>query len=138
MKQAMRAKDKERLSVLRMVKSTLMNKEIDKGSELSDDDVTKTLNTLVKQRRDAADQYTEAGRDELAAKETSEIAFIEEYLPKAATDEEIEQAINEAINETGADSMKDMGNVMKHTLEKLSDRTTDGKIVSQKVREKLQ
>ena len=138
MKTAMRAKDKDRLGVLRMVKSTLMNKEIDKGAELTDDDVIKTLNTLVKQRRDSAAQYEDAGRPELAEKENAEIQYIDEYLPQNATEEEIEKAVDEAISETGADSMKDMGNVMKTTLAKLSDKTVDGKIVSEKVRAKLQ
>ncbi len=137
MKTAMRQQEKDRLSVLRMVKSTLMNQEIEKGAELTDEDVIKSLNTLVKQRRDSAEQYENAGRTELAAKENAEIAFIEEYLPQAASDEEIEQAVAEAIKETGADSMKDMGNVMKTALAKLSDKTVDGKAVSEKVRAKL-
>ncbi len=137
-KTAMRAKDKERLSVLRMVKATLMNQEIDKKSELTDEEVIKSLNTLVKQRRDSAEQFENAGRTELAAKENEEITFIEKYLPQSATEEEIENAVNEAIAETGADSMKDMGNVMKATLAKLAQKTVDGKIVSEKVRAKLQ
>ncbi len=138
MKTAMRAKDKDKLSVLRMVKSVLMNQEIDKGGELSDEDVLKSLNTLVKQRRDSAEQYENAGRPELAEKENSEIVIIEEYLPQAATLEEINQAVADAIEETGAESKKDMGNVMKITREKLSDRSVDGKLVSQIVLEKLQ
>ncbi len=137
-KTAMRAKDKERLSVLRMVKSKLMNQEIEKQSELDDEEVIKALNTLVKQRRDSAEQYENAGRSELAAKEIEEITFIEEYLPRNATDEEIEQAATEAVAATGADSMKEMGNVMKETLAKLAGKTVDGKIVSEKVRAKLQ
>lgn len=137
-KTAMRAKDKERLSVLRMVKSNLMNQEIEKQSELNDEEVIKTLNTLVKQRRDSAEQYENAGRNELAAKETEEITFIEEYLPRNATDEEIDKAVAEAVTETGANSMKDMGNVMKETIAKLSGKTVDGKVVSEKVRAKLQ
>jgi uncharacterized protein YqeY len=137
-KTAMRAKDKDRLSVLRMVKSNLMNLEIDKKSELTDEEVIKSLNTLVKQRRDSAEQYENAGRTELAEKEKSEITVIEDYLPRSATDEEIENAVTEAIAETGADSMQDMGNVMKESLAKLSGKTVDGKIVSQMVRARLQ
>jgi uncharacterized protein YqeY len=137
MKTAMRAKEKEKLSVLRMVKSLLMNQEIEKGSELNDEDVIKSLNTLVKQRKDSAEQYENAGRTELAEKENSEISVIEDYLPQAATNEQIEQAVAEAIEETGATSMKDMGNVMKAALSKLSDKTVDGKMVSEIVREKL-
>ncbi len=138
MKTAMRAKDKDRLSVLRMVKSNLMNQEIEKGSELSDEDVIKSLNTLVKQRRDSAEQYENAGRKELAEKENAEISVIEDYLPQAATKEEIEQVVTEAVEETGATSMKDMGNVIKTSLSKLSDKTVDGKTVSGIVREKLE
>ncbi|MDQ3634845.1 MAG: GatB/YqeY domain-containing protein [Acidobacteriota bacterium] len=138
MKTAMRAKEKEKLSVLRMVKSLLMNQEIEKGSELNDEDVIKSLNTLVKQRKDSAEQYENAGRTELAEKENSEISVIEDYLPQAATNEEIEQAVAEAVEETGANSMKDMGNVMKAALSKLSDKTVDGKMVSEIVREKLE
>lgn len=138
MKTAMRAKDKDRLSALRMVKSTLMNKEIEKGSEINDEDVIKILNTLVKQRRDSAEQYENAGRGELAEKEIAEISVIEDYLPQAATNEEIEQAVAEAIEETGASSKKDMGKVMKTSLAKLSEKSVDGKLVSQIVLEKLQ
>lgn len=138
MKTAMRAKEKEKLSVLRMVKSLLMNQEIEKGSELKYEDVIKSLNTLVKQRKDSAEQYENAGRTELAEKENSEISVIEDYLPQAATNEEIEQAVAEAVEETGANSMKDMGNVMKAALSKLSDKTVDGKMVSEIVREKLE
>ncbi len=138
MKTAMRAKDKDRLGVLRMVKSTLMNKEIDSDGDLTDEDVIKTLNTLVKQRRDSAEQFENAGRPELAEKENAEIVFIEEYLPQSASDEEIAAAVTESIAETGASSMKDMGNVMKTTLAKLSGKTVDGKTVSEMVKQKLQ
>ena len=138
MKTAMKAQEKERLSVLRMVKSTIMNKEIDKGAELEDEEVQKLLSTLVKQRRDSADQYEKAGRPELAAAELSEITVIEDYLPAAATPEEIESAVKDSIDETGASSMQDMGSVMKLALSKLSGKTTDGKAVSDVVRSKLQ
>lgn len=139
MKTAMRAKDKERLSTLRMVKSEIMKREKDqeKGTELTDEEVIKTLNTLVKQRRDSAEQYEKGGRMELAEKENAEIAVLEEYLPKAASDEEIEKAVTETIAETGASSMRDMGTVMKASLAKLSDKTVDGKAVSQVVKSKL-
>ncbi len=137
MKAAMKAKESERLSVLRMVKASVMNKEIDKGEELTDDEIIKSLNTLVKQRRDSAEQYKNAGRPELAEKENSEIAIIETYLPKAATEEEIESAVAQAIDDTGASSMKDMGSVMKAVLAQLAGQTVDGKAVSEKVKAKL-
>ncbi len=137
MKSAMRSKEKMRLSVLRMIKSTIMNKEIETGGEISDEELIGALNTLVKQRRDSADQYTKGGRPELAAAELEEITVIETYLPKAATAEEVEAAVNASIEETGAESIKDMGSVMKSALEKLSGATVDGKAVSELVRSKL-
>lgn len=137
MKSAMRAKEKDRLSVLRLVKSQIMNKEIEKGSELTDEEIQKTLNTLVKQRRDSAEQYDKADRPELAENERSEIVFIEGYLPQKASSEELETAVAAAVSETGAESMKDMGNVMKATMARLSGKTVDGKAISELVRAKL-
>ena len=137
MKTAMKEKDANRLSVLRMVKSALMNKKIEKGEDLTDEEVSKSLQTMLKQRRDSAEQYENAGRAELAEKENQEITVIENYLPKSATEEEIETAVSEAVSETGANSMKDMGAVMKASIEKLSGKTVDGKIVSEKVKAKL-
>jgi uncharacterized protein len=134
---AMRAKDADKLSVLRMVKSTLMNKKIEKGGDLTDEEVLKTLQSLVKQRRDSIEQYTNAGRDDLAAKEQSEIQYIDVYLPQSATAEEIEKAVTEAIAEVGATSMKEMGLVMKATTAKLAGKTVDGKLVSEMVKAAL-
>ena len=135
---AMKAKDAGRVSTLRMVKSTLMNRQIEKGGELTDEEITKAMQSLVKQRKDSIDQYKSAGRGELAEKEAAEIAVIEEYLPQAASAEEIEQAVTEAIAETGASSMKEMGAVMKAALAKLQGKTADGKLVSETVKAKLQ
>ena len=134
---AMRAKDADKLSTLRMVKSTLMNKKIDKGSDLTDEEVLKTLQSLVKQRRDSIEQYTNAGRDDLAAKEQSEIQYIDVYLPQSATAEEIEAAVTAAIAEVRATSMKEMGLVMKATTAKLAGKTVDGKLVSETVKAAL-
>lgn len=134
---AMKAKDADRLSTLRMVKANLMNRKIEKGSDLTDEDITKALQSLVKQRRDSIEQYENAGRTELAAKEALEISHIEVYLPQAATPEEIEKAVAEAVAETGASSMKDMGSVMKAALAKLQGKTADGKLVSEAVKAKL-
>ena len=136
--EAMKAKDANRLSTLRMVKANLMNRQIEKGSELTDEEITKALETLVKQRKDSIEQYTNAGRHELAEKEQAEISVIEKYLPQAASREEIEQAVSEAIQETGASSMKEMGAVMKAALAKLEGKTADGKLVSETVKTKLQ
>ncbi|HQU94010.1 MAG TPA: GatB/YqeY domain-containing protein [Pyrinomonadaceae bacterium] len=134
---AMKAKDADRLSTLRMVKANLMNRRIDKGSDLTDEEVSKALQSLVKQRRDSIEQYEKAGRTELAAKEALEISHIEAYLPQSATPEEIEQAVAEAVVETGASSIKDMGAVMKAAQAKLHGKTTDGKLVSEAVKAKL-
>src|ERR1043165_3926066 len=98
---SMKAKEAEKLSTLRMVKANLMNRQIDKGGELTDDEVTKALQSLVKQRRDSIEQYEKAGRNELAQKEAAEIAVIEEYLPQAASADEIDAAVTAAVSETG-------------------------------------
>ena len=135
---AMKAKEADRLSTLRMVKANLMNRQIEKGGELTDEEVSKALQSLVKQRRDSVEQYEKAGRPELAAKEQAEIAVIEAYLPQAATAEEIEQSVAEAVAETGASSMKEMGIVMKAAQAKLQGKTADGKLVSEAVKAKLQ
>jgi uncharacterized protein YqeY len=135
---AMKAKEADKLSTLRMVKANLMNRQIDAGRELTDDEVTKALQTLVKQRRDSIEQYEKAGRVDLAAKEASEIAAIEVYLPQAATTDEIAAAVDAAVAETGASSMKDMGAVMKATMAHLAGRSADGKAVSEAVKSRLQ
>jgi len=136
--EAMKAKDAGRLSTLRMVKANLMNRQIEKGGELEDGEVSKALQSLVKQRRDSIDQYEKAGRADLAAKEAAEISHIEAYLPQAATPDEIEQAVAEAVVETGASSMKEMGIVMKAAQAKLQGKTVDGRLVSESVKAKLQ
>lgn len=136
--EAMKAKDAGRLSTLRMVKANLMNRQIDKGGELTDEEVTKALQSLVKQRRDSIEQYEKAGRTELAEKEASEISHIETYLPQAASSEEIAAAVQAAAAETGASSIKDMGTLMKATMAKLAGKSADGKQVSEAVKAKLQ
>jgi uncharacterized protein YqeY len=134
---AMKSKEAARLSTLRMVKAAVQNREIEKGGELSDEELTKILQSLVKQRRDSVEQYEKAARAELAEKERAEIAVIEEYLPRAATREEIERAVEEAVAETGASSMKEMGAVMKAALARLAGRNADGRVVSEVVKSKL-
>ena len=135
---AMKAREAGRLSTLRMVKAAVQNREIEKGSELSEEELVKALQSLVKQRRDSVEQYEKAGRAELAEKERAEIAVIEEYLPQAASREEIEQAVAEAVAETGASSMKEMGAVMKAAQARLAGRNADGRTVSEVVKAKLQ
>jgi uncharacterized protein YqeY len=134
---AMKAKDADRTGTLRMMKASLMNRQIDKGGELTDEEITKTLQSLVKQRRDSIEQYEKAGRAELAAKEATEIAVIEAYLPQAASHEEITRAVEEAVQETGAASMRDMGNVMKAAMARLAGKSADGRAVSDAVKSHL-
>jgi uncharacterized protein len=139
MTQAMKDKDTNKLSTLRMAKSALMNEENKRGvgTVLTDEEVTKVLNSLVKQRKDSIEQFTANGRTELAEKEQAELAVLEEYLPQAASAEEISAAVEAAVNETGASSMKEMGLVMKAALAKLAGKTADGKMVSETVKAKL-
>jgi uncharacterized protein YqeY len=134
---AMRAKDELRLSVLRMVKSALKNKEIEKIRPLEDAEALQLLQTLVKQRRESVEMFAKGGRTELAEKETKEIAIIESYLPANASSEDVERAIDAAIAETGANSAKQMGAVIKAARAKLEGKTVDGKALSDRVRVRL-
>ena len=134
---AMKARDAARTSTLRMVKAAIMNREKEGGAQLTDEDVMKLLRSQVKQRRDSVEQYQKAGRQELADKETAEIAIIESYLPQAASAAEIEQAVSEAIANTGASTMKEMGTVMKAAMVKLAGKNADGRLVSEAVKKKL-
>jgi len=134
---AMKAQDAAKTSTLRMVKAAMMNRQIEKGGELDDDEMFKLLRSLVKQRRDSIEQYGKAGRIDLVEKESAEIAVIDAYLPKAAAAEEIEQAVAQAISETGATSMKDMGKVMKTAQALLAGKNADSRTVSEIVKAKL-
>ena len=134
---AMREKDVLRLSTLRMVKSALQLKEVEKMRPLEDAEILQMLQTLLKQRRESVEQFTKGGRTELADKETKEIAIIETYLPAGASDAEMVKAVEDAVAETGANSMKQMGAVVKAAKAKLEGKTVDGKILSDRVRERL-
>jgi len=133
----MKAQDAPRTSTLRMVKAAMMNREIEKGGELDDEEMTKLLRSMVKQRRDSVDQFEKAGRQELADKEKAEIEIIEAYLPQGASREAIEAAVTAAISETGASSVKDMGRVMKAAQAALAGKNADGRTVSEVVKAKL-
>lgn len=137
MADAMRSKDALRLSVLRMMKTAVKNKEVEKMKALEEPEVLAVLNSLVKQRRDSVEQFRAGAREEMAQKEEAEIKILEEYLPAAASDDDIRKAIETAIQETGAASIKDMGKVMKATQALLTGKTADGSRVSQLVKEKL-
>jgi uncharacterized protein YqeY len=134
---SMKAQDAPRTSTLRMVKAAVMNREIEKGGELEDEEMMKLLRSLVKQRRDSVEQYEKGGRQELADKEKTEIEVIEAYLPQAASRDEIEAAVAAAITETGASSLKDMGRVMKAVQPALAGKNADGRAVSEVVKAKL-
>jgi uncharacterized protein YqeY len=134
---AMKAKDQPRLSALRMLKAAIMNKGVEKGRDLEDAEVLQVVSSLVKQRRDSIDQFSQAGRTDLVEKEAGEISVLERYLPPAVSAEEIEAAVAAAIADTGATSAKDMGKVMKAVMPKLAGKNADGRSVNEAVRRKL-
>ena len=134
---AMKAQDAAKTSTLRMLKAAITNREKEGGGEIGDEDVSKLLRSQLKQRRDSVEQYQKAGRHDLADKETAEIAIIEAYLPQAASEAEIEQAVDAAVAETGAAWMKEMGAVMKAAMAKLAGKNADGRLVSETVKKKL-
>jgi uncharacterized protein YqeY len=136
MKDAMRAKDKERLGTVRLILAAIKQREVDERIELDDPQVLAVLDKMVKQRRDSIKQYQDAGRDELAAQEESEISVIQAYLPAALSDEEIDALIEEAIAASGAEGMKDMGKVMGQLKPKLQGRADMGQ-VSGKIKTRL-
>jgi uncharacterized protein YqeY len=135
--EAMRSHAAARLSALRMLKAALMNREIEKGRGLDEAESRQVVVSLVKQRKDSIDQFTKGGRQDLADKEAAEIVVLEAYLPPAADPAVVEQAVTDAIAETGATSSKDMGRVMKVAMATLAGQTVDGKTVNDLVRRKL-
>ena len=139
MVEAMRSRSELRLSTLRMVKSALKNKEIDKRAPLDEKEEQQVLSTLIKQRKDSIEQFQKGGRQELADKEAAEIAIIEGYLPKTLGEEDIVAAVKATITEMGSPTMKDMGTVMKNVMAKLqaSGARVEGKTVSEIVKKNL-
>lgn len=138
LKLAMKARDQLRMDAIRMVKAALQNKEIELKKELDEAEMSRVLLTLVKQRKEAAEQYQKGKREDLADKELKEVAIIEAYLPKALSQEEIVQIVEAVIRESGTVTMKDMGKVMKAVMAKLAGQPVDGKQLSDLVRSKLQ
>jgi uncharacterized protein YqeY len=134
---AMKAKDATRLTALRMLKTALTNKSIEKGRALEAAEELQVVSMLVKQRRDSIEQFTKGGRVDLADKEQAEIAVLDAYLPASASDEEIAAAVAAAVAETGATTAKDMGKVMKAAMAALAGKTVDGKKVNEAVRRSL-
>jgi uncharacterized protein YqeY len=135
--EAMRAKDELRLNVLRGIKAAIKLKEVEKIRALDQLETIQILQTLVKQRKESIEQFTKGNRPELAQKETKELAIIESYLPAGASTSEMDAAITKAISETGANSIKQMGAVVKAAKSALQGKTVDGKALSDRVRDRL-
>jgi hypothetical protein len=137
LRMAMKARDQLRMDVIRMIKAAVMNKEVELRKDLDDAEMSRIMTTMIKQRKESVEQYEKGQRAELAAKERQEISIIEAYLPKALSAEELDLTVDSVIRETGANSAKDMGAVMKAVMAKLAGQPIDGKQVSDLVRSKL-
>jgi uncharacterized protein len=137
--EAMKAKDESRLGTIRLMKTAIKNKEIDKRAPLDDQEAIAVLSTMIKQRKESIEQFTKGNRPELAAKEAEEIKLIETYMPQAASGEDIDAAVKTTIAEMGSPTMKDMGNVIKAVMAKFAATGTrvDGKQVNEAVRKAL-
>jgi uncharacterized protein YqeY len=136
---AMKSREEQRLSTLRMVKTALKNREIDKMAPLDDKEAQQVLSTLIQQRKESVEQFTKGGRQEMADKEAAEIKLIEAYMPKAAGEDEIAAGVKAVIAEMGSPTMKDMGAVMKNVMARFSGTgvRVDGKLVSETVKREL-
>ena len=136
---AMKARDEARLSTLRMVKSALKNREIEKMAALDEKESQQVLTSLIKQRKESVEQFTKGGRKDMADKEAAEIVLIESYLPKAAGEEEIVAGVKATIAEMGSPTMKDMGTVMKNAMARFAaaGMRVDGRVVSEAVKKEL-
>ena len=137
LKLAMKARDQLRMDVIRMIKAAVMNKEVEMKKDLDDAEMSRIMTTMIKQRKESVEQYEKGQRAELAAKERQEISIIEAYLPKALSADELAQAVDAVIRETGSSSAKDMGAVMKAVMARLAGQSIDGKQVSDLVRSRL-
>ncbi len=134
---AMRARETVRLSALRMLKTALTNKNVEKGRDLDENEGLQVIGTLIKQRRDSIEQFQKGGRQDLVDREQAEIGVLEAYLPPPVSEEELAQLIEGAVTETGVSSAKDMGKVMKVVMARLAGRTADGRVVSELVKKRL-
>jgi uncharacterized protein YqeY len=134
---AMKAKDAELLGVLRMLKTALHNRRIEKGAELDEAEALAVVRSLVKQRHEAAEEFRKGNRPDRAAEEEKEIAILESYLPPAVSEEQIKAAVEEAVKETGAATAKDIGKVMKSVMGRFAGQNVDGKRVNELVRARL-
>ncbi len=136
MQAAMKSGDSDRVRTLRSLLAKLKEREIEKGGELSEGQLTKVLQTAAKQRKEAADMYSDGGRTELADAEMKELAIIEEYLPEQLSENDVAEMVDAAIAESGAESLRDMGKVMPAVMKKVAGRA-DGKTVQELVKRKL-
>ncbi|HTZ17817.1 MAG TPA: GatB/YqeY domain-containing protein [Dissulfurispiraceae bacterium] len=136
LKEALKSRDDIRVSVIRMIKASLKNREIEKMSSLTDDEILSVLSTLAKQRRESIEQFAAAGRTDLAEKETKELEIVQSYLPKQLSHQELDSIIRAAISESGASSLNDLGKVMKVLMPRVKG-IADGKAVNQRVKELL-
>jgi uncharacterized protein YqeY len=136
LKKALKHSDKLKLSVLRLIKSALQNKQIEKRRDLTDDEILSLFSSMAKQRRESIEQFSMGGREDLASKEKGELAILQEYMPQPLSEKEIEKMIEEAVTESSAESEADIGKVMKILMPRLKG-TADGRMVNSKVREQL-
>ncbi|NOY63922.1 MAG: GatB/YqeY domain-containing protein [Nitrospirae bacterium] len=137
LRESLKSANKTKVSVLRMIKASIKNREIDKGSPLTDEEIIEVLVSLVKQRRESIEEFRRAGRNDLVKQEEEELSILQSYMPEQLSEEELVNLIRAAIEEAGATSPRDMGKVMKLIMPRVKGRA-DGKVVNQKVREILQ
>ncbi|WHZ13571.1 MAG: Transamidase GatB domain protein [Nitrospira sp.] len=138
LKSAMKSRDQLRMDVIRMIKAAVLNKEVELKQDLDDAAMSRIMTTLIKQRKEAAEQFEKGNRQDLAAKERQEIVIIEGYLPTALSTDEVVRIVEAVIKESGASSLKDMGQVMKAVMARLAGQSVDGKVVSDLVKAALQ
>lgn len=138
LKSAMKSRDQLRMDVIRMIKAAVLNKEVELKQDLDDAAMSRIMATLIKQRKEAAEQFEKGNRQDLAAKERQEIVIIEGYLPTALSTDEVARIVEAVIKESGASSLKDMGQVMKAVMARLAGQSVDGKVVSDLVKAALQ
>jgi len=138
LKSAMKSRDQLRMDVIRMIKAAVLNKEVELKQDLDDAAMSRIMTTLIKQRKEAAEQFEKGNRQDLAAKERQEIVIIEGYLPTALSPDEVVRTVEAVVKESGASSLKDMGQVMKAVMARLAGQSVDGKVVSDLVKAALQ
>ncbi len=137
LKEALKAAESAKVSILRMVKATVKNKQIEKGRELTDDEIVSVLSSMVKQGRESIEQFTKAGRMDLARKEEQEVAILQSYMPQQLSHDELDRIISDAIQEASARTPQDMGKVMRILMPRVKG-VADGKYVNQRVKELLE